>query len=118
MPITTLLQKAERYPIQAYQKPRDRQALLRNCIAFAGTPLKHPHNRDKILLVPDPFCANTVYYEMNTEDIEFAEELPSLVTPGQETATMVRLWVRKGSLALRCTPFIVADTTGGQGTAA
>jgi inorganic pyrophosphatase len=26
------------------------------------------------------------------------------------TLTMVRIWVKKGSIAVRCTPFIAADT--------
>jgi inorganic pyrophosphatase len=49
-------------------------------------------------------------YEFIKEDISYFEELPNLVDPNGETVTMGRIWVKKGSLGIRCTPFIVEDT--------
>jgi inorganic pyrophosphatase len=38
------------------------------------------------------------------------EELPSVVDMEANTLTMIRIWVKKGSVAVRCTPFIAGDT--------
>ena len=38
-----------------------------------------------------------------------------LALPDGSTASMVRLWVRKGSTALKIEPFHVQDTAGGLG---
>ena len=37
-------------------------------------------------------------------------ELPGTDTTDWETVTNVRIWVKKMSIAIHCTPFIVADT--------
>jgi inorganic pyrophosphatase len=35
--------------------------------------------------------------------------MPNIVNDAEETVTVVRVWVRKGSVAVRCTPFRVDD---------
>jgi hypothetical protein len=40
------------------------------------------------------------------------EELPNIVTVDGETVTMVRVWIKKMSIGMRCSPFIVEDTAG------
>ena len=45
------------------------------------------------------------------EHISFIEELPSLVDIGGKTISMVRIWLEKGSIGLRCSVFVVEDTT-------
>ena len=76
---------------------------------FSGAPLKHPYDSQKVILVIDPYSTNTFYYEFLADDISYVEELPSLVNEDGKTITMVRLWVKKMSVGLRCTPFIVQD---------
>jgi len=110
MSIHTLLQKTEKLEIQAYKKPKDLKSLSKSHVAFTGSPQKHPHNSSKVILISDPFSTNTFYYEFNKEDISHFEELPNLVDPNGETVTMGRIWVKKSSLGIRCTPFIVEDT--------
>ncbi|MFZ7128026.1 MAG: inorganic pyrophosphatase Ppa [Desulfobacterales bacterium] len=109
MPITTILKKPDNFPIQAYQRPSDPKRLRETHVSFDGSPHKHPHDLEKVVLVADPFSTNTFYYEFLKSDISFAEELPSLISPDQAAATMVRIWVKKGSIGIRCTPFMVAD---------
>jgi hypothetical protein len=65
---------------------------------------------EKLILISDPFSAQTAFYEFRLEDVRHVEELPSLVTESGESLTMVRLWVKKGALGLRYEPFLVADT--------
>jgi hypothetical protein len=110
MPRHTLLQRTEKLEIEAYEKPKDLNSLLKSHVAFTGSPQKHPHNSNKVILISDPFSTSAFYYEFIKENISYFEELPNLVDPNGETVTMGRIWVKKGSLGIRCTPFIVEDT--------
>ena len=112
MPLTTFLQKADKFEIQAYRQPANQARLAEDHIAYSGSPFKHPDNPDKVILVADPYSQNTFYYEFNKTDITLAEDLPSIVNLENESLSMVRLWVKKGVLAVRCTPFRVANTLG------
>ena len=112
MTLTQYLQKAGRFEIQAYRRKADPRRLAETHIAYSGSPFQHPDNPDKVILIADPLSRNTFYYEFNKEDITLAEDLPSIVNLDDETVTMVRLWVKRGTLAVRCTPFRVANTLG------
>ncbi|MDY6953354.1 MAG: inorganic pyrophosphatase Ppa [Thermodesulfobacteriota bacterium] len=107
MGIQKFLQKAKKFEVDAY---KTLEALSRHNVAFSGTPQKHPYDEDKIILVADPLSSQMFYYEFKTADIEGIEELPKLVTPEGESIAMVRLWVKKGRIGLRCAPFVVEDT--------
>lgn len=112
MTLTTFLQKADKFEIQAYRRPGDHMRIAETHVAYSGSPFKHPDNPEIVILLADPFSQNTFYYEFNKEDITLAEDLPSIVNLENESLTMVRLWVKKGALAVRCTPFRVANTLG------
>ena len=100
----------EKFEIQAYKRPRNIKDLIKTHVPFSGAPQRHPYESDKVILIPDPFSTHTFYYEFRTEDISFIEELPSLVNIEGNTISMVRIWVEKGSIGLRCSPFVVEDT--------
>jgi inorganic pyrophosphatase len=108
MAIKKFLEKAKRFELDSYRKFPD---LIFNHVPFSGAPQKHPYDNNKIILVADPFSTQTFYYEFNMADVEGIEELPSLVTVKGESVTMARLWVRKGRIAVKSTPFVVEDTT-------
>ena len=110
MPTITHLKASEKFEIQKYKQPKDMATLLRTHVAFSGSPRKNPNDSGKIILVADPFSTNTFYYEFNTEDISYAEELPNLTSPAGETITMARIWVKKMSVGIRFFPFRVDDT--------
>ena len=76
-------------------------------IPFSGSPRKHPHDITRVILIADPFSDNTFYYEFRAKDIAFAEDLPNMTNLNGESLSMVRIWVKKQSIAVRCTPFIV-----------
>jgi inorganic pyrophosphatase len=109
MPLRRLLQEAQKFEIQTYKRPKNVKSLQEKNVPFSGLPLKHPYDGNKVLLVTDPCSTNTLYYEFKTEDVTFVEELPSVVNPDGETVTMARLWIRKGRVGVRCTPFLVED---------
>ncbi len=107
---TNYPQESVSFQIQAYRKPKDLLALRAGNVSFTGSPRKHPYDAEKIILVADPYSTNTFYFEFEKADIAFVEELPSVVDMEGNTLTMIRIWIKKGSVAVRCTPFIAGDT--------
>jgi len=109
MSISALLKKTEKFEIERYKKPKDHKKLAATHIPFSGSPLKHPHDPEKMILVVDPYFTSTFYYEFKLEDISFVEELQNLVNVNGDVFVMARIWVKKMSIAVRCTPFIAGD---------
>lgn len=105
--MTMNLQSWRKFEIQAYRPPRDRRSLSKTHVPFGGSAFKHPKDDKKVILVPDPYGGVSFYYEFRIEDVAFAEELPSIVNSKEETVSMTRIWVKKGVMGLRCTPFRV-----------
>jgi hypothetical protein len=110
MPSTKQPQEAIKFEIQTYRQPKDRKALRTTHVAFSGSPQRHPYDPDKIILVADPYSTHNFFYEFHKDDIAYVEELPSIVNADGETVTMVRIWIKKMSIGMRCTPFMVEDT--------
>ena len=113
MSMTKQPQKAVKFEIQTYRQPKDRKALRSTHVAFSGSPQRHPYDREKIILVADPYSTHNFFYEFYKVDISYVEELPNIVSLDGETVTMVRIWIKKMSIGMRCTPFIVEETAGG-----
>ncbi|MFZ5572754.1 MAG: inorganic pyrophosphatase Ppa [Thermodesulfobacteriota bacterium] len=109
MTITQILAQKEKFEIQAYGKPQGIQELRKHHIPFSGSPRKHPYDNNHVILVADPYSSASFYYEFRASDIACVEELPHIVNPDGEAVHMVRVWVKKRSVGLRCTPFLVED---------
>ncbi len=107
MSIDALLKKWGGKELAPYEK---KHSLPLTHVPFSGHPRKHSLELDRIILIPDPFSSHTVFYEFNMADIDHMEKLPNLVTLEGESLAMVRLWVKKGSLGIWSTPFVVEDT--------
>ena len=103
-------QEVRKFEIEAYQRPRNLRELRKTHVPFSGSPLKHPHDPKKVILVPDPYGSSPFYYEFRSDDITFAEKLPSIVNLEGETTSMVRVWVKKMSRGIVCTSFLVEET--------
>ena len=102
-------QEVKKFEIEAYEKPKKLKELRKTHVPFSGSPLKHPHDPKKIILVPDPYRSNPLYYEFKRGDIAYGEKLPSMVNLDGETVNLVRLWIKKGSVGVLCTPFFVEE---------
>jgi len=107
------LQEMVKFELQRYKRPATAESLKENHVPFSGSPRKHPFDKEKIILIIDPYSTNPFYYEFNRRDIAYAEELPAVVNFDNETVTMARVWVTKNSIGVRSTPFLVGDTTVG-----
>jgi inorganic pyrophosphatase len=110
MEIMDLLKETEKFEIQAYKRPRDIRQLRATHLPYSGSAHKHPYDSRKIILLPDPYSPHSLYLEFRIRDISYVEELPSAVNLDGETVMMARIWVRKGSFGLLCSPFVVEDT--------
>lgn len=115
MPITKFLQEPKKLELQPYKKGNKSEDLRKTHVPFSGSPHKHPYDTKKFILIADPYCTS-VYYEFETCDVEYAEELPSIVNIEGETVNMLLIWVKKDSIGLRCSPFLVSNTTPATGS--
>jgi len=81
-----------------------------NSTCFTGSPIQHPYEDDKFILICDPLSDHTQFIEFSKSDMIFLEELQSIVTNKGENVTITKVWIKSGSLALRYEPFIVGKT--------
>jgi hypothetical protein len=100
-----ILETIEKFEIQKHKKSEHLDK--KDHVPFSGSPKKHPWDPEKIILIVDPFTANTFFYEFNIKDIGFAEELASMTNIEGESVSMARIWVKKRSVAIQSTPFVV-----------
>jgi inorganic pyrophosphatase len=107
MPIDQLFLLQGKYDIQIFDERQDINHLMKNHASFTGSPRKHPVREDMLVLVTDLFGSQPVYYEFKLSDISYVERLSNEVTADGEAATMARIWVKKGSVGIRCIPFVV-----------
>lgn len=108
-------QEAIKFEIQTYRRPKDRKALRRTHVAFSGSPQRHPYDKGKIILISDPYSSHNVFYEFYKDDIAYVEELANIVNIEGEALTMVRIWIKKMSIGMRCSPFVVEDISSAAG---
>lgn len=104
---THFLKKAKTLELAKYSQSIDRKNLNNTCLPFSGSLRQHPYDKEKVILLSDPYGSNIMYYEFKNEDIFFAEKLPDIVNMEGEDVTMVMLWIKKGCVGIRSTPFIV-----------
>lgn len=78
-----------------------------NHVAFVGTPKKHQYDKSKIVLVSDPFSDKKIFYEFSIDSIDMVEELGTISSQDGKNALQIRIWVKKGTIALKYEPFII-----------
>ncbi len=109
MAMITSLQKAEKFEIEKYKAPKDARSLSKTHVPYTGSPQKHPLDPEQIILVPDPYNEISPYFEFSKNDITYVEKLANIVNLDGEAVSMARIWVKKGSFAVQCTPFQVVS---------
>ncbi len=96
-------------PLFDIVKYEGKEDFIQKAVSFKGSPRKHPYDSEKLMLIVNPFSSNTFFYEFLTKDIIHYDELPSMVTDGGETLSMVRIWVMRGTVGMKYIPFEVDD---------
>lgn len=111
MSVMNFIELKEKFEIQSYvffkNTRRD------DYIPYSGSPRKYPYSDSRVILVSDPFSENTFYYEFNIDDIGCAEELPSISNMKGKSVPMVRIWIKRKSIAIQSMPFIVDKLSRG-----
>ncbi|WP_028323794.1 hypothetical protein [Desulfatirhabdium butyrativorans] len=103
------IQRGGKFEIQQFKKPGNILELKKTHVSFTGTPMRHPYDPARVLLIVDMLSVQAYCYEFFVADIAFAEELPAIVTPEGDALTTSRIWVKKGTIGMRITPFVVED---------
>jgi len=111
MKTSKFLKKAKNFDLVKYQRPANYEELKQIHIPFSGSPRHHPHEQDKVILLVDPYANNFIYYEFKNDDIGFVENLPNIVSVDGEDVPMAMLWIKKGSVGIRSTPFFVESVS-------
>ncbi|MBU1168623.1 MAG: inorganic pyrophosphatase Ppa [Proteobacteria bacterium] len=109
MPFDYFLKYHEKYDIRIFDDKQDINLLKNTHICFIGSPRKHPEREDKIILVADQFGNHPTYFEFRLKDISYVERLSNEVTLEGDTTITARIWVKKGSVGIRCIPFVVEN---------
>lgn len=109
MSVSNFLQESVKFEIESYHPPKDIRTLCETHVAFSGSLRQHPYDPAKVIMIVDPMSGNRFYYEFVRADISFAEKLASLVNLEDEIISIMRIWVKKKRVAVRCMPFVVED---------
>ncbi|MCX7025365.1 MAG: hypothetical protein NT080_12250 [Spirochaetes bacterium] len=104
MSLSEILESEPFTGIQRYRSDPPQDA-----VAFTGTPRKHPYAPEKLLFISEPFGESPGIFEFRLSDIVSVEELPSPILENGMSYSVVRLWVRRGSVGMRYDPFEVDD---------
>ena len=107
MEIKNFLELKDAFELEKYVRNMDFDK--KNCCSFYGSPKKHPYEKERVILVADPFGEQTFYYDFKLKDILSIEEQPRFRIKDYVDSA-VRLWVKNGSVGLQCTPFAVGRT--------
>jgi inorganic pyrophosphatase len=103
------LQKAEKFEIQAYEKPIGIAELKKTHMAFSGMLFKHADDPDVVVLLAEPYGNQTFYYEFLINDISYIEEVSNITNLEGAVVVITRIWVKKGAIGVRCLPFRVEE---------
>lgn len=76
-------------------------------VSFEGAPKRHPSNENILLLVTNPFEPSKKFYEFNIDTISAVEEIGTITDEDTRSAYQVRIWVKKGTMAVKSETFIV-----------
>ncbi|MCP3852066.1 MAG: inorganic pyrophosphatase Ppa [Gammaproteobacteria bacterium] len=95
-----------------YQQTVDKEQLKDSYISFSGSLRQHPHDPEKVILLAEIFSNNSSFYEFRNQDIGYAEKLPNIVNSMGDDVSMVMIWVKKGSLGIRSSAFVVEQIIG------
>ena len=101
--VRRLLEISEQFNIDKLRHPDFKEEYT----SFEGSPKRHPSNENILLLVTNPFDDNKQFYEFNLDTVSAVEEIGTLSSEDSHSAYLVRIWVKKGTMAVKSETFIV-----------
>lgn len=106
MSIKKYLETSDFLPLE---KNRQKSCDLDSCIPFSGSLRRHPYDSEKVVLIYHAFREDPSFFEFKIEDIKYIEDMPNIVSEKGENLKTYRIWIQKGSLAVRYDAFEVND---------
>jgi inorganic pyrophosphatase len=79
----------------------------KDAVIFYGVPFKNPLKKDKIVISPTMFSTSSIFYEFGINDIITWDEVEKIVNPSGTSLTLIKLYVRRGSVAIRYEPVLI-----------
>lgn len=101
--VKRLLEISQQFNIDKLRHPDFKEDFT----SFEGSPKRHPSNENILLLVTNPFDVNKQFYEFNLDTVSAVEEIGTISSGDSKNAYQVRIWVKKGTLAVKSETFIV-----------
>jgi len=74
---------------------------------FEGSPKRHPTNENVLILITNPFQENKIFFEFHLDTITAVEEIGTLTSDEKNSVYQIRVWVKKGTIAVKSETFIV-----------
>lgn len=74
---------------------------------FEGSPKRHPTNENILILIANPFEESKHFYEFHLDTINAVEEIGTLTSNENDSVYQIRVWVKKGTMAVKSETFIV-----------
>lgn len=74
---------------------------------FEGSPKRHPTNENILILIANPFEVNKKFFEFHLDTISAVEEIGTLTSDDNKSVYQIRVWVKKGTMAVKSETFIV-----------
>ncbi len=75
--------------------------------SFEGSPKRHPTNENILILISNPFEEDKHFFEFHLDTISAVEEIGTLTSNDNTSVYQVRVWVKKGTMAVKSETFIV-----------
>jgi len=74
---------------------------------YEGSPKRHPTNESILILIVNPFDENKKFFEFHLDTILAVEEIGTLTSNDNTSVYQIRVWVKRGTLAVKSETFIV-----------
>lgn len=104
--VIKLLSEGRQMEIEQFS---DTEKLHKEAIPYVGCPRKNEAEPSKIYLNPSPFMNHSSLLEFKIEDIIFIEDFETVSSADGLPTPLVKIWVKKGSIALKLDYFVVQE---------
>ena len=101
--VKRLLEISEQFSIDKIRNVNLREEF----IPFEGSPKKHPSNENILMLITNPFDENKRFFEFYMDTISAIEEIGTITSDENKSIYQIRIWVKKGTMAVKSETFIV-----------
>ncbi|HPC38994.1 MAG TPA: hypothetical protein PLF21_06750 [Exilispira sp.] len=96
------LKPAFSFDLQKYKTTNS----INDSVVIVGTPFISPTKKDKIVISPTLFSDNKIFYEFDIKDVITWEELDKIVNSNGTAITLIKLYIKKGTVGLKYEPIL------------